>query len=124
MANDNTNRREVYDLSYSLDRLGIVDVGNYDNKFGEYNRLNIVLAKQGLLLVGQRDSDASRPHSVVFYNISSPSISDVVTIPDQPDSVESQVYSSFKRGIFSSTQMITLHATKLYTFAFRTRRGN
>lgn len=34
LANDNTNRREVYDLSNSLDRLGIVDVGDYDNKFG------------------------------------------------------------------------------------------
>jgi hypothetical protein len=76
----------------------MIDVGDYDNKFGEYNRLNVVLAKKGLLLVGQRDSDPSHPHSVVFYNISSPSISDIATIPDQPDSVESQVYANFHKG--------------------------
>lgn len=34
LANDNTNRREIYDLSKSLNRLGIVDIGDYDNKFG------------------------------------------------------------------------------------------
>ena len=78
----------------------IEELAQSDGKSRKTSRRDIpyVLAKKGLLLVGQRDSDPSHPHSVVFYNISSPSISDIATIPDQPDSVESQVYANFHKG--------------------------
>ena len=86
--------------------------------------MNVVLAKKGLLLVGQRDSDPSHPHSVVFYNISSPSISDIETIPDLPDSVESQVYANFHKGTIMTIKIIIPHVIKQFTFAFRTNQEN